>query len=371
MKLPRKFVRLFLCAALLLSQSNFASAFETDQFNLPPAPLADIGDEVSLYAAENLEKAVDKINAEIGARLSCLENDGAKSKKLKCASPAKEREKLAALRSDEAVARAFFDLLGAGFPPDTKSGTWMEKHTFVKQPARFKTTYAKSIFFTSPINYLTISSTVSLYDAQFGTDKIAHLFQQGYTYYKIYKRALADKMSPEQAAKKAVDWGKQTERTFYGTLVSGVYSNADLCANFVGMKFYLNLTGDVKIGNETKPAVLRIENGAWKFGAGSADLRQNILKPFVSKHLNEALNPSIYIFGLRSYVRKTVKEQNCKQWRAQFPNRLQTDFDNDARALKLWNTEDYGFTDSNKFITIGNTCFDNADEKLKENRTQN
>ncbi|CAN5876298.1 hypothetical protein BH24ACI1_BH24ACI1_14180 [soil metagenome] len=35
-------------------------AFETDQYNLPAPPLADIGDEVSEYTEENLKKAIDK-----------------------------------------------------------------------------------------------------------------------------------------------------------------------------------------------------------------------------------------------------------------------------------------------------------------------
>ncbi len=88
--------RLFLCVALLLQS---IVAFETDQFNLPPQPLADIGDEVSDYAAQNLKKAVDKLNAEILARQSCLENNHAKVKKSKCDSADKEKVALAFLRS--------------------------------------------------------------------------------------------------------------------------------------------------------------------------------------------------------------------------------------------------------------------------------
>ncbi len=361
---PQAFVRLFLCVVVLM-QTHMGLAFETDQYNLPPQPLADIGDEVSDYVAENLRKATEKINAEITARQSCLENNSAKSKKIKCESLDKERTKLAFLRSDAAVAREVYDLLGSGFIPFTKSATWMESHRFAEQPARYKTDFSKSIFLVAPTNYLTISSTVNLYGAQFGTDKIAHFFQQGYSYYKIYNRSLTEGLTPEKAAEKAVRWGRMTERTFYGTLISGVYSNADLCANYVGMKFYLGLTRPFKIGNETRPAILRVKDGIWTFEK-TAYLRKFLIKPLLANHLNEALNPSIFsnLLGLRAYVRRTVRRQSCAQWRSQYPNLSQANLSETSHALKLWNGEDYGFTDSRHFITISNTCFNKEDSGL-------
>jgi hypothetical protein len=46
-----------------------------------------------------------------------------------------------------------------------------------------------------------------MYGSEFGTDKIAHIFQQGYTYYKSYRRNLAKKAEPAEAVKRAIDWG--------------------------------------------------------------------------------------------------------------------------------------------------------------------
>lgn len=352
----RKLSRLFLCFALML-QSIASFAFETDQYNLPPAPLADIGDEVSEYTEQTLREVVVKINAEIVVRQSCLEKD--QVKKANCGSAEYERKTLEYIRSEEAVAQELYQRLGDGFFPLTKVGKWMNTHNFRISPARYKTTYLESIFVTLPTDYLTISPTVNLYGAQFGVDKIEHFFQQGHTYYQTYNGAIADGMKPDDAVKKAVKWGQKSERTFYGTLVSAVFSNADLVANYIGMKFYQGMTKPVRIGNTTRPAILVLKDGVWKFNE-SVDLRQVLVKPFFTEHLNEALNPSIFAFNLRSSIRRIVKKQSCPQWLKVYPLLSKASLDATSSSLTLWNGEDYGYTSSKKFVTIANTCF--ADE---------
>ena len=349
-----KFIHTFLGFILLIAPSA-AFAFETDQFNLPAKPLADIGAEVHEYVRGNIEKALEKINAEIAARRNCLDNQAAKN----CETAAKNIERLKYLRSDAAIARTVFNRLGAGFPPFTASGSWMESHRFDAQPARYKTDLKTSIYATLPSNFLTISETVELYGAQFGTDKIAHIFQQGYTYLRIYERGSAKGLAEEAANKKACDWGRKSERTFYGNLISGVYSNADLAANYAGLKFYQNLTEAIRIGATVKPPLVVLENGAWKFNK-AVDLSENLLKPFISDHFNEARNSSIYTkaFGLRSSVRNHVKNRACAEWRNAYPKISKTEFERESSDLQTWFGEDYGFTKNANFITIANTCFD-------------
>jgi hypothetical protein len=351
----RAVASLVLCAAMLLSLNKVA-AFETDQYNLPPRRLADIGDEVSQHVAEKLGKAVEEINAEIAKRQICLTKEGQRERG--CGSQEEERARLAYLRSSEAVATAAYQRLGAGMLPFTKMGTWMDSHHFQQQPARYRTSYWKSIFIFLPHIAFTISPTVRMYGSEFGTDKIAHIFQQGYTYYQIYNRALSEGATPSEAEAKAIRWGQKSERTFFGTWVSGVYSNADLFANYAGMKFYQGLTAEVKIGETKRPPMLVLKDGQWTF---NEDAQQSLLKSFISNHLNEALNPSVFTgsFGLRSWVRRTVKKRSCKQWRDKYPGLSQADVYEDSQALRLWYGEDYGFTDSDNFITIANTCFEN------------
>src|SRR5260370_18965222 len=123
------------------------------------------------------------------------------------------------------------------------------------------------------------------------------MLKQGYSYYKIYHGALAEGATREEATAKAVRWGQKSERTFFGTLVAGVYSNGDLVANYVGLRFYEGLTQTITIRDRRCPAVLLLKDGLWTFNDG-VNLRNELLNPFISYLLNEALNPSIFTKNL-------------------------------------------------------------------------
>jgi hypothetical protein len=350
---------LVLLAGLVIPQES-VSAFETDQYHLPPKALADIGNEVSSHVERNLVEVVNKVNAEILARQGCLNAIEAREGKPKgCGSRYDELSKLQYLRSEDGIAHEVFVPLGGGVPPLTNIGTWMDSHTFEGQPARYRTSYCESIFILNPVIALTISPTVNLYGSEFGTDKVAHVFQQGYTYYRLYRQALTEGATPAEAREKAVRWGQKSERTFYGTLVAGVYSNGDLAANYAGFKFYEGLTHPVRVGETTRPAVLEIKDGSWTF-TDQMHLRELLLKPFISDHFNEALNPSIFTknLGWRWYIKRAVRKRSCEQWAERYPGLSREVLESRSRALRLWFGEDYGFTDSKHFITIANTCFE-------------
>jgi hypothetical protein len=330
----------FLLIAAFMVPSGFA--FETDQFRLPSEPLADIGDEISDYTFENIKNAVAKLNNKIE---KCIADENC------------EHSKLVYLQSEDAIALEVFRSLGSGFIPFTKAGTFVEKHKFVHQPSRFKSDYGDSIYQLVPTNYFTMSPTIKMYGSEFGTDKIAHFFQQGYDYYKIYRKALSEKNSEKEAEKKAIKWGKRTESTYFGKLVSGVYSNADLYSNFAGLRFYQGLTRPIAVGDKLRPAILYLTEGRWGFDM-NVDLYAMLLRPLISDHLNEAWNSSLYIPGLRSSVRKTVRTKDCAAWLKEFPLMAKGDFERRTSEMRLWHGEDYGFKTSKKFVTIGNTCFE-------------
>jgi hypothetical protein len=333
---------------LFVGQSSPLLAFETDQYNLPPTPLADIGPEVYEYTLENLRKAAGKLNAEIVEKVSCLERADCDL--------AKARKRLEYLKSEVAIARAVYDRLGFGIIAFARSGDWVNSHKFRAQPARYKTSYRDSIFVSIPTDYWTISPTVNLYGTHLGTDKIAHFFQQGYQYYRVAGRRIEKGSTVASAEAKAIAWGRWTENTYYGTLAGGVFSNADLFANYVGLRFYEGLTREVNIGELQRPATLVLRNGLWELNAAGTS-EEVLLRPFISDHMNEALNPSLFIPGLRSSIRGIVRKRSCPKWLAAFPERSGKDYRTLTESLATWHGENYGHKPSKKLVTIGDTCY--------------
>jgi hypothetical protein len=324
-------------------------AFETDQYNLSPEPLADISDEVEAYVRTNLAAAVSTVNDEISQAEKCL--SGAKERGKTCPSNTESKKKLAFLISNAAVPRALYKRLGEGNLFTTKFDKWIKGHKFEKRPWSYKTGFKESIYKAHPLDFLTISPTIRLYGSEFGIDKLDHLFQQGHQYYEIRNRELLKGSSETQARRKAIDWGTKTERTYFGLLVSGVYSNGDLYANYAGMKFYIGLTEPQAAGKNAAP-VVSLEKGRWQI---SSD--EPLLKPFIADHMNEALNPSGYAFNLIRSVRRAVSKYACPDWRRVHPDLSPSELEQHSRSLETWHGEDYGFTRRDKVVRIWEVCF--------------
>lgn len=343
----------FLTLALFL-QGAAALAFESDQYNLPPQPLADIGEEVTEYVIDNLREAVDAVNMDIERTQNCLEGKMAKDQL--CGSAATEHKNLARLLSNDAIADELYKYIGDGSLLVTKFGRWMRSHKFRNQPASYKAGYKESIFVALPSNYLTLSPTVRLYSVEFGVDKLEHLFQQGYEYHKIRQKALGEGLTPEQAVLKAIAWGQKTERTYFGTLVSGVYSNGDLYANYAGMKFYQGLTAGIEINGERRPPMVTLDEDKWSL-ANESELEDWLLGPFITEHLNEALNPSGYTLVLIRSIRRTIKKNSCPEWHRQYPALSKAALKTKTQSLERWYDQDYGFTTKKRMIDLAEICF--------------
>ncbi len=346
---------LSLLVILAISTATSSFAFETDQYNLPPVRLGDIGTEVSDYFEESLLAAIGEVNSEIDKLTQCIANgekrDGA------CPSPSDARRLLSDARGDDAVGRALFKRIGDGSLFITETGKWFRDHRFAASPASYQVSYADSIYYFKPSNQLTLSPTIRMFDIEFGTDKIEHLLQQGWSYYEIRRAELAKGKTNADADKKAIEWGKLSERTYYGLLSSGVYSNADLVANFVGMRFYEGMTKPLQINGSTRQAILKLHDGHWRI-APNVDLPSTLLKPFISEHLNEALNPSGYAFFVYPTVKRVVRTRACPEWQSFIKQTTKADLALRSALLEKWNGEDYGFARKGSRVTIGDSCFD-------------
>jgi hypothetical protein len=171
-----------------------------------------------------------------------------------------------------------------------------------------------------------------------GTDKIDHFFQQGHEYYARIARREAAGIATAEAIPAAVARGVKQEHKWFGTLASGVYSNADLAANYAGMKFYLNLRRPVLIGDRVWPPLFFRAAEGWRLRPGVDPDR--LLEPFLSDHLDESLNPSRFRFS-RATIRSHVRAR-CAQWTHFYADRLGLVAASGQSFATTWFGEDYG-----------------------------
>ena len=143
--------------------------------------------------------------------------------------------------------------------------------------------------------------------------------------------------------------GVREESGFYGTRMTGVYSNADLAANYAGLKFYLNLTRPVRVGGAALPPLLvRDGSGNWAFNpARRAD---ESLRLLVGDHMNEALNPSQFDGVLRDTVRHRLKRRAGKL--LDFYDTTPARERGRMVELSTWHGEAYGHSGFARVVTI-------------------
>lgn len=114
--------------------------------------------------------------------------------------------------------------------------------------------------FLPHVPYFGLAPNIQVNGYYFGTDKLSHFASVGYIYFsKNYLR-------------KAIDYGIQDEKTLHGYWASGVFSYADLEANYQGFLFYKNICSDPdsmleKVNKnwviKNKPQIKKYINGYW------------------------------------------------------------------------------------------------------------
>ncbi len=340
-------------------------ALETDQFTLPPQPLEDIGGEVDAIYSKVVVQAIEEANKKIGDALRSKKKDKIKEAQEKMMKP-------------EFLTKLVSEHLAPGLPK-SKIEKLIEKISIPKEKAFFKPKNKHSIFngvfAPFPFAFRRAQYTALIHGHYAGLDKLGHAFQQGWTYYKNVHEALGKGVSYSSALAKEVRDGHETESSYYGTMISGVFSNGDLAANYAGYKLYENLTTDVTIAGTTYPSLVELDGQTWKLKVAPSEIT---VRQFVSDHWNEARNPSIYTFN-RGKIRKAVQAR-CARWFELFPNMtLESERENRVR-MSTWFGEDYGWNDpEDKEVSLATECFrtapapeseddkddDNKDEKEK------
>jgi hypothetical protein len=125
------------------------------------------------------------------------------------------------------------------------------------------------------------SPTIEVAGVRFGADKLSHFFSSGWRYRQKYLAAKKRGLPDQQAQDAAVHWGVLEERTTNGLLTDGVFSRADLEANFAGMRFFQSLC-------EGPDPMLALDANEWKVRR-SFDWRE-----YVTPGWDESYHVSIY-----------------------------------------------------------------------------
>jgi hypothetical protein len=335
---------------VLAAATGPARALETDQFTPPPQPLEDISPQFQQHATAVLQRVISRANIrhlDAARAARATSRKGWKQDYLK---------KAAAYLTEDYVARALFDEVGHGLP-DCTIEAWVRRSKFPYAHYRFDPSIGQSVYggnpFAKPLTLQELSPTVNLFGAYMGTDKIGHVFQQGYEYYEAYRKAEARGLTPEQARRAAVRVGVGQEHGFFGLVMVGVYSNADLAANYAGLKLYLNLTRPVTIDGRQYPPLLVIRGGLWQI---NPEAGEHWLRPYFTDHHNEALNPSRYSGQLRGTVRAHFPERAAK-WVAFYHSDRATEAQRLER-LSTWYGEDYGHSGRDEVVSVLDLHFD-------------
>jgi hypothetical protein len=208
------------------------------------------------------------------------------------------------------------------------------------------------------------SSTVKVHGTYIGTDKFAHFVAMGYWYYTYYLGARCTGKDQEEAIAIARNIGKNglvSEKWLVGGVPTGVYSNADMVANYVGLKYYVNVTESVRLKGVMYPPMVVREGDYWKLQPHVSP-ESSYFAQFISPHLDEVLNPCLYEWTIRGGIRSEVhdRRERILEWYAgNDPARRNPEyFDRVLQECMTYYGEDYGHSGHvDKLITVANTCF--------------
>ena len=158
-------------------------------------------------------------------------------------------------RKDNKVVDAiYFDIGGIHWVD--KIERWAMKSEDVErlQPSRYNSIYrGHPIWATRVAALFGIGPTIKINGQLVGSDKLGHFLSQGRKFWYRYQRYQDEERAAEHSA--------FTERALFGQATTGVYSNADLVANFEGYRFYRSLFEDGIVPG--KPAILAWRDGQW------------------------------------------------------------------------------------------------------------
>ncbi len=240
-------LRIALCLAALLLVGGGAPAHETDQYSIRGIELDDSTDLLNREFNRMLEEIAE----------SWWEGEN--------------RAKFAK--------RVFYTLGGNHYID--KYERWARRNPEIDMlwMPRDESIYRGGPFWaTRVVFFFGLGPVLRIDDQLVGSDKIGHFLSQGWKYHKRHLRGV-----PEE---EVVRIGQRNESGIFGYLTTGVFSNADLVANYEGYLFYRSLFEDDIIPG--KRSIIE-----W-IGSGARLRRPFDWRDHVNAYWDEALNPGLF-----------------------------------------------------------------------------
>lgn len=253
-------IALFMLAAAF---SWAARADETDQFLSWDVELSDSGPVIDYFLAEKMEAVLDDANVDPGG----------------C-----ECEDLV----EAFFASVYLDRFRAALTDFTEYSTLID--VYPTRDVSVSDVKDVSIYRNAPLlKPIRVSRTLRIGDVYLGTDKLAHLFGFGRRYYVRYLDELEQGVEEAAAVDSVIEWGVFTENTFLGKGINGIFSHADLEANFQGLQMARDLC-------EGATPRLAYDGNAWRL------VHPVRIADYIRPTFDESFNPPLYTDELRDFV---------------------------------------------------------------------
>ncbi len=241
--------------ALVLSLKSHS--LETDQYMTWDIELKNSKNFVNKYINENINRVLDKLNN--------------KNKKYKCSSVAKKALSWNGRSTD------FLSVIEKEMYEHPEVDRWPAINVSQRGVVE-ESIYADVEWFKHKV----FGINIQLDGIYMGTDKLGHFVTVGLSYYKKYLRGKFFGLSNDKALKLAIRRGIFSEKTYYGSVVSGVFSFADLEANYQGLKFAIDMCeGD-------RPLLVQNNAGKW------SQRKPFDITPYLNPKWDESFYPSVY-----------------------------------------------------------------------------
>ena len=224
------FSKLILILTLsLLLKPFFAFSLETDQYMTFETELSDSSAEIDQLINEQMNQAVVKLSPD----LSCLE---------------------ASHEVLSWVGGQYGDKTGV---PEEHILENTQIDIFPDRSLERSDYIGRSVYQDSlTLKTFPLAPTLKLNGVYVGSDKVGHFFSVGRYYYRVYLRSRKLRMGHQRAMQNSFEMGLISEKTYYGYMASGVFSFADLQANYDGFRWILSFC------NKQTPKLYK-ENGKW------------------------------------------------------------------------------------------------------------